>query len=323
MENTSELASLNPEDVVEFDMDDTESLDVADLEVKTDEGKERKGQLEEAIVHHKLGTPVQPIEADHSFSGISFQVEAKAGIAKYRIRSFWIQGHLGNVSVYVSNSRDKLGTLQEPRVEDYLEVANETFEPSWDEPVEIKIPEGKFPVIEAGCNRSFYIHSDWPDDQGIIYQSYRSPVIVQDDNIRMLPGYGHTSNVPFSLMDGYHGHGWWVPERGFTGTITYDEVYTIWNPDNHKSFPGSFQEAIMTLLLCNAYGSLAGGGKAPVTKLPADCLHHIFSYMHPLWFEEEEPSPEFSKAVLTWRPRPTRWMHWLNPGNYSGDDEEN
>jgi hypothetical protein len=64
--------------------------------------------------------------------------------------------------------------------------------------------------------------------------------------MQILPGLGHTGSTPFDEQ-----FGWYRSYRGLAGSVTYYVRWKGWNIWEHHSFPQSFQERILTLLLCN------------------------------------------------------------------------
>lgn len=176
-------------------------------------------------------TEVTPAEADHSYSGVVFDVEAK-GSTEVIIDALHVGGMLGEISIFASD-RSWAGTpanrpgkggrcgyygVNDALVKKDFELvypeSRATFaerhagyqQPSWDVP--LRIPLAKPVRILPGECRALYVHSSLPDDLGVQYRSTEGPdeVTMENDHLRVMPGIGHTGSRPFDTR-----HGWYRP----------------------------------------------------------------------------------------------------------------
>ena len=163
----------------------------------------REAAMAKSIVGEpqQVATAVAPKDADHSFSGIVFDVEAK-GSTEVIVDAVHVGGMLGEVSVFASRqswagpklegryaSRDpremkgrrcswnaKNDALTKtdwrmvyPTNTSSLLARGGRLCPSWDVPHRIELAEPV--VIPPGETRGLYLHSSLPDDLGIQYRS--------------------------------------------------------------------------------------------------------------------------------------------------------
>jgi hypothetical protein len=175
-------------------------------------------------------TEIAPADADHSYSGVVFDVEAK-GSTEVAIDAVHVAGMLGEVSIFASgrswagrpsNRRSRgrgcgWGQANDALVKtDFDLVYPESRatphdrrqgrqQASWDEPVRIQLAR-PVRILPGGCS-AIYIHSSLPDDLGIQYRSTAAPdeVTLDNDHLRIMPGLGHTGSRPFDTRRGY---GW-------------------------------------------------------------------------------------------------------------------
>jgi hypothetical protein len=173
-------------------------------------------------------TDIGPADADHSYSGIVFDVEPK-GSTEVIVDAIHVGGMLGEVSVFASDkswagtpsNRDNKGRrcgyyavndalskndfrLVYPESRDTpLDRRQGRQQPSWDVPVRIALST-PVRILPGGC-ASIYIHSSLPDDLGIQYRSTSSAgeVTLENEHLRIMPGIGHTGSRPFDVR-----HGW-------------------------------------------------------------------------------------------------------------------
>lgn len=177
-------------------------------------------------------TEIGPADADHSYSGIVFDVESK-GSTEVVVDAIHVGGMLGEVSVFASSKswagrpsnrqsrgrRCGWGQVNDALVKgDFDLVYPESRatprdrrrgrqQASWDIPVRIELAR-PVRILPGKCS-AIYVHSSLPDDLGIQYRSTTGPeeVTFENDHLRIMPGIGHTGSRPFDTRRGY---GWYA-----------------------------------------------------------------------------------------------------------------
>eukprot|EP00470_Lotharella_oceanica_P003118 CAMPEP_0170176148 /NCGR_PEP_ID=MMETSP0040_2-20121228/9092_1 /TAXON_ID=641309 /ORGANISM="Lotharella oceanica, Strain CCMP622" /LENGTH=386 /DNA_ID=CAMNT_0010418377 /DNA_START=1 /DNA_END=1161 /DNA_ORIENTATION=+ len=128
------------------------------------------------------------------------------------------------------------------------------------------------PVVEVkpGETVGLYVHSLAPGDQAIVYNNQFAAVTVEDRHFKVLPGFAHVSNRPFSenCAWGYA----WRDGREFVGRLQYGLKWKLWKPEHHKHFPAPFKNMVMTLFLCHRRKS------ALLSKIPQTVLKYIINF---------------------------------------------
>mmetsp|Transcript_10585 Transcript_10585/g.12075 ORF Transcript_10585/g.12075 Transcript_10585/m.12075 type:complete len:335 (-) Transcript_10585:682-1686(-) len=220
---------------------------------------------------------------DHSFCGIIFDVEVKnEGLPIYYlgIDRIWVRGMLGNMTVWykkvVGEDANNVRFFQ--REDDWTNIFERFKEPS---PFSLTSLELENPlVLKPGVRYSLYIHSSRNDDLGIVYDDQRNHITYEDDFVNVYPGTAHISPIAFD------NHGWWGwawrPHREFVGRISYGVRYLCWKPEKsiHMQFPKSFQQGVVTLLLCSKRG--------PFSSIPEDIVLYIINMCSWDWFGESK-----------------------------------
>lgn len=208
----------------------------------------------------KTETRVKVHQADHSFAGVFFDVEAK-GSHELVIDAVWMGGMLGKCTVWACerswagfNGRKEQGkrcgwsrrndaiTTQEWA----LVSRKRQYQPAWDGHRRIRLDE---PVrIRPGETRGLYVHSALPDDLGIQYRSTSSPEenVGESEHLRIHPGLGHTGSIPFDVHSG-----WLRPNRAPCGVLEYHVRRRCWCVEESSEFPQALRRAVMTMLLAN------------------------------------------------------------------------
>ena len=266
-------------------------------------------EKEETI--HVLETRVAPKNADHSYSGVIFDLECK-GPHEVTVHSISIGGMLGRVRIFV---RDRPWEADKPRERQSIHhywattgklskhgwtlITDRVCKASWDKAQEIILDT---PIILLPhSRRGIYLHSNLPDDTdlGIQYQSYRKDDIVAEDEILTIhPGLGHTGSTPFDEE-----HGWYREYRGPAGCISYKYRLKSWSPRENIMFPRDFRDAVFTMLLCQhkevLHNSLSGGKSTFATSLfslPTFVIYHIIEFCNWDFFKQ---SSEFNTPQIT------------------------
>ena len=224
---------------------------------------------ERAIAETEIG----PADADHSYSGIVFDVEAK-GSTEVVIDAVHVAGMLGEVSIFASggswagrpsNRRSRGRRCGWGQVNDALVKSDFDLvypesratpqgrrqgrqQASWDEPVRIQLAR-PVRILPGGCS-AIYIHSSLPDDLGIQYRSTMDPdeVTLENDHLRIMPGVGHTGSRPFDTRRGY---GWYRANRTLCGSVEYRQLERVWRVAEHAEFPMPLRAAVFTMLCAN------------------------------------------------------------------------
>ena len=199
-----------------------------------------------------LTTPVSAANADHSFNGIIFDIEAR-GAHEVEIYSLSVGGMLGTVRIF-ARDRPWRSDAPEPGATSYWGhhpgvsrhgwtlVAEQVCRPAWDRATEIFF-KSSFRLLPHS-RHGFYIHSALPDDLGIQYQSCDPKSIVCEDScITVHPGLGHCGNEPFDKVHGWYRHG-----RQPCGSIRYKARFKGWNKKEHNIFPKALRDAAKTML---------------------------------------------------------------------------
>ena len=184
-----------------------------------------------------LDTPVQPRQADHSYNGVVFDIEASS-CHEITVTSIWLGGMLGKVRAFTMATAEPWhkGDFQRKirrcgwnnindvlSAEDWKEVGCQRLAAAWNGTRELVLDA---PVrIMPGETRGFYVHSGLPDDLGIQYQSYhgQEELVARDQFLTVIPGIGHTGSVPFE-----NHHGWYRAIRGPCGAFQYTATLRTW-----------------------------------------------------------------------------------------------
>jgi hypothetical protein len=198
-----------------------------------------------------LTTDKAPREAEHSFNGVMFNIQAKEPY-EITIHSVHVGGMLGTMSVYActeswcgdERSLHHYGGYgrqnYDVRSEDSWErVYHSAHKPMWNSTTEIKFDK---PVtLLPGTTRGIYVHSALPDDLGLQYQSTTrgGEIADEDEHIRIIPGVGHTSSIPFDRE-----YGWYRYPRSLAGRLGYEATLRTWAPRYHTQFPDPLQTAV-------------------------------------------------------------------------------
>jgi len=253
------------------------------------EVKEKQKENHPAHCVFALETPIQPQEANHSFSGIIFDIKNKSKLSRLRLLSVSVGGDLGDMTVWVCDGPAQATQLD---MDEWNCVAKGTFPPSIEKTTEINITEKV--ELAQDATMGLYIHSAMHTDTGLNYQSFRrmGEVVCEDANLQVLAGMGHTSPIPFDREAG-----WFRPTRGPAGAIKYLEIPTIWSLESHSDFPVEFRAAVRVLLVCHAFGAKRGR-RSHLPKIPTDLLYHILEFADYDWFNPK-PKPKSKPKALT------------------------
>ena len=206
------------------------------------------------------------------------------------ITSIAVRGHLGPMTVWVSNN-------SEDDSDNYSSTGNDTRQKSfrnvitlnsdqWTKIFSQTIPSSPHRykkldlshspiIIQPGQVRGIYVHSSLQSDQAIVYDNYNSRQDYKrnsDATISILPGLSHVSPVPFGRAPVWPGWGdAWRRNRKFVGKIEYGVVYRLWNPYEHLYFGNRFQAITLTIFACQRRK------ESPISKLPDDCIFYILN----------------------------------------------
>lgn len=166
-------------------------------------GAARSSRLDSTV--KTLSTPTMPSQANHSYSGIIFDIECSAPY-ECDVVSLGVGGMLGRMRIFVRDrpwEADKPPEQPSPTHywtsegmvsrEGWTLVADLRCKACWDSTREIFLD--KAVTLLPGTRRGFYIHSDLPDDLGVQYQSYgKDTLVASDDVLKVWPGLGHACN---------------------------------------------------------------------------------------------------------------------------------
>lgn len=124
--------------------------------------------------------------------------------------------------------------------------------------------------VGPGKTVGVYVHSTARGDQSIVYNDQRSTVTLEDMHFRILPGFAHVSNKPFSPSCAW-GYAW-RDRREFVGRIRYAVKWKLWKPATHSIFPAGFKAMVRTMLACQQRTS------SPLSRVPRDLILYIINF---------------------------------------------
>lgn len=216
---------------------------------------------------------------DHSFAGIMFclDVQPQEGVpVEYaELSSISVRGNLGQMTVWIQHGSFKHTHEDQTK---WTKVHDSNHPPSFRKLTQLVFDR---PVrVKPGGILSVYVHSQQPDDTGLVYDNRRQRY-HHDGFVRVHPGIAHLCNEPFA---GWHPWGSWRSPRSFVGKIGYGVWYVLWNPDKHLSFPRPFQDVVAVLLFTKRKPD------CPISWLSDDCLFYILNMMHPSWLTHQPTS---------------------------------
>jgi hypothetical protein len=257
----------------------------------------RLPKVSERLVEASV-TADTPSYEDHTFSGITFDLEARrlVPLEFVEIHSVGVRGYLGRVSVYVT---------EQSFLNKFTDASKWTrvFGPKDVPPsmnVLVDLPLSMPIRLAPGMKIGVYVHSEMPGDMALVYDNRRHPITHEDQIIRIFPGFAHTSNRPFSA----HGQwgGAWRPDREFVGRLRYGVRRLLWVPRHHHAFPRGFRRTVVTLLLCHKR-------PGPMSRLEKMVVFNIINFLPWDWsphaaqqVEEDEEDAE-TRALVEHRAR--------------------
>jgi len=261
---------------------------------------------------YSLDTPKQPHQANHSYSGVLFDIKNKSKLSRIRLLSVSVGGELGEMTVWNCDGMWEGKYMDQ----DYWRcVARGTFPSSTEKSTEIMFSD---PVdLDPGTVAGMYVHSTRPDDLGLYYQSFSrtKDLICEDESVAVFAGLGHTSPIPFDTSEG-----WFRGPRGLAGSVRYLEIPTIWSPECHADFPVEFRAAVRALLICHVCGAKRGR-KSMLPLVPTELLFHILEFADYKWFNTKPLTPPPPRpAAPTSARTPPRRNFWTR--NHNDDDGE-
>mmetsp|Transcript_17574 Transcript_17574/g.40333 ORF Transcript_17574/g.40333 Transcript_17574/m.40333 type:complete len:475 (+) Transcript_17574:140-1564(+) len=262
-------------------------------------------------VHENVTVDTQDNE-DHTFCGIMFPVKCKdlLPVDHLVIKSVAVRGHLGPLTVWVSNANGNQDRSRQRR-----SSSSRNFRRRYDEDQEAMVdgeyriplhpsawtkvyekthkpcPRGQYtelvfdePVcLHPGEMRAIYVHSTLLGDQAIVYDnSYygSSSKRYDDDKLSILTGRAHVSTTCFG-QDPIWGWGnAWRDRREFVGRLAYGTVYKLWNPEVSPKFGNRFHDATKTLFLCQRRW------ESPISALPDEAVYYILNMCRWDWFDD-------------------------------------
>lgn len=224
------------------------------------------------------------------------------------VTSVSVRGHLGPMTVWVSNDPDEeviktkktnspsskhsmrtrgqtntngpdisSRTHKKPMItankKKWTQIYSKTLGPSPYTYRDLDLSENPI-ILKPGQVRGIYIHSTLPGDEAIVYDNYHSNIeseIPEDSFICLRPAMAHVSCKPFGKRPIW---GWgdaWRRDRKFVGKINYGVVYKLWNPKQHLTFGNKFQELAMNLFACQRRF------ESPLSRLPDDCIFYVLN----------------------------------------------
>jgi len=250
---------------------------------------------------------------DHTFCGVMFPVRIKQDFPIDRVlfQSFSVRGRLGPITVWVdgSNNHDNQEENRKyEQVQRYGQTWNKIYQHTHS-PSPHRFTELKFPsplILKPGEIRTFYIHSSDRSDQSIVYDNARNRPLIFEDGVLVIDvGRAHLSTAPFGDTNIWGYPGAWRDGRAFVGQISYGIIYKLWNPQIHTDFGNSFDQMVLTLLLCQRRY------ESHISLLPDDCLYYIlnmcgYSWAAPYCKKKKGIFPDrkrYSKRILSLKER--------------------
>jgi len=228
---------------------------------------------------------------DHTFSGIMFDVVCKDNLPLHHmeITHVYVRGNLGPIQIFSCEDSFTSRTgyqLEGPKhcqrsqwtlrhKANYLPSPETLQEMKLDPPVQIK----------PGATIGLYVHSQQRGDQAIVYNNQRSEVTVEDMHFKVMSGFAHVSNRPFSPSCPWGNA--WRQNREFVGRLQYRVKWKLWKPTTHDSFPAPFKRMVWTMMMCQRRRD------SPLSKLPQTVLFYIVNFCSWDW----AGTPEELKAI--------------------------
>ena len=215
-----------------------------------------------------------------------FPVKAKTDlpVEKLVIHSVAVRGHLGPMSVWVTNGdeedREHIFRLDQRY---WNKIYQRTHPPSPSKYQRLNFSRAPI-VLRPGQIRHIYIHSALPNDRAIVYDN-SNPLVrnrprYEDAYISILKGRAHLSPTPFGELNVWGWHTAWRDHREFVGQMEYGCIYKLWNPEMHGRFGHHFQRTVQLLLACQRRT------ESPVSLLPDECLYYILNMCRWDWFQD-------------------------------------
>lgn len=230
-------------------------------------------QKEAAYLVHDKFTAETDDNEDHTFSGIMFDVVAKADssrpVCAVVIDAVCVRGGLGRMTVWFS-ARGYRG--KETNRSAWTLAYRNKVAPSRHEFAKLSLDAPL--ILQPGEKYGVYVHSAEDGDEGIVYDEERERITHDDDLITVLSGCAHLASEPFS-DDGPWWGSPWRRRRCFVGQLCYGVRYMLWGPKCHDAFSSEFRLGAST-----AFGSLAMGWRG----LPSDVVLYILNMCKFDWF---------------------------------------
>lgn len=254
---------------------------------------------------------------DHTFSGVMFDVQAKAQVPLewIELQEVWVRGALGPMSIWMSPGGF---SGKHEKKSEWKCIFEGEKKASMNCLVSLKVNP---PLrLSAGQTVGIYIHSKQYGDEGIVYNNRRSRVTHEDPHLRILPGLAHISSEPFSRV-GYWGGGAWRNNREFVGRITYGVKWMLWNPKStiHERFPPLFRAMVDAVVQCHRTTQTGLG------VLPTAVIYYILNMLPWDWAGQDdikaslEASKRDTEESFGWRGPRAIWRY-VEPGSDSEED---
>lgn len=249
---------------------------------------------------------------DHTFCGIMFPIQAKADlpVSQLLIRSVSIRGHLGPLTVWVSNDDIPLNeenycvsSLQHIRSDAraWTKIYEKAHNPSRHKYQELNFSDNPV-VMKPGQTRVFYVHSAAHHDLAIVYDNSYSmrSTRYSDCFLSILSGAAHLSPEPFDRNNIWGWGSAWRDYREFVGQINFGAVYQLWCPEKHLRFGNKFQDVTETILACQRRA------ESPLSMLPDECIYYILNMCRWDWFDDCADKMGSQRKVARRQGRKTR-----------------
>lgn len=191
-----------------------------------------------------------------------------------------VKGSLGELKVWYTNG-SHLNRFEDEQ--QWHRVFNQTvFNPNQHNSVRLDLTS-KIPLPQQGQRIGLYIHTS-TRNRSIVYSDERSATTYSDSFLKIFPGIGHTTNVPFSVTGR---QGWpWRPHREFIGTVHLEAKFILWRPVAavFMRFGPLFKRSVFAFLL--SIQRISFNTKS--YPLNRDVVNSILEFLDWNAFDEEE-----------------------------------
>lgn len=264
-----------------------------------------------------LATTFSVARANHSFSGLMFDVANVSSLLDVQLSAIAVGGSLGRVRVFfcrgayaasahradlwecaadchlapswdvAAEASSRARTEPSPRQTEPVSTTpalrlrrNPPGEPRAETPGRAQVALHTPYLLRAGETCGVYVHSAEPGDTGLVYHAawHASQHAVLADDGTLRILVGSAHASSEVPFEG----GWWRAPRALAGAVTYLRPVARWTPALHAAAPRAFRRAAW---------AVACGASRPecaLAKLPRELLHHVLEIAYREWDFEAE-----------------------------------